>query len=181
MFVERNATTTRHLKSGHHQQPQHGAFPSFRPVRGIAKCRGARPSFRRFLTGKSCCGYELHRFPYAAPSELRKQIRIKNDGTQPLELLMRVSQIEIEPVLEEIHRCSSGSRGEVRRRSSKVSRRRMIVSSRLGGAGKWRPEARHVSRQYLYRPVTAVPAAFAGLGIQLRGAAELYMIQFRSI
>src|SRR6185312_5905791 len=37
---------------------------------------------------------------YMAPSEFRKHILTKNDGTQPLEPPMRVSQVEIEPVLK---------------------------------------------------------------------------------
>ncbi len=44
-------------------------------------------------------GYELHRFNYKSPAELRTQYREINDGTQPQVPPMRVSQVEIEPVL----------------------------------------------------------------------------------
>jgi 2-polyprenyl-6-methoxyphenol hydroxylase-like FAD-dependent oxidoreductase len=48
----------------------------------------------------SLSGYELHRFRYPSVVEHRATIRAVNDGTQPREPAMRVSQVEIEPVLK---------------------------------------------------------------------------------
>ncbi|MCA8928718.1 MAG: FAD-dependent monooxygenase [Alphaproteobacteria bacterium] len=48
----------------------------------------------------SMAGHELHRFPYAAPNEQRAAFAAANDGRQPLEPAMRVSQVVIEPVLK---------------------------------------------------------------------------------
>jgi 2-polyprenyl-6-methoxyphenol hydroxylase-like FAD-dependent oxidoreductase len=45
-------------------------------------------------------GHELHRFRYPTVAEWRTRIREVNDGSQPLEPPMRVSQVEIEPVLK---------------------------------------------------------------------------------
>lgn len=45
-------------------------------------------------------GHELHRFRYPGVVEHRAIIRGTNDGTQPREPGMRVSQVEIEPVLK---------------------------------------------------------------------------------
>lgn len=45
-------------------------------------------------------GHELHRFPYDGAAGVRRQMREQNDGTQPSEPPMRVSQVIIEPVLK---------------------------------------------------------------------------------
>lgn len=45
-------------------------------------------------------GHELHRFRYPSVVEKRAQILSRNDGSQPLEPAMRVSQVVIEPVLK---------------------------------------------------------------------------------
>lgn len=46
-------------------------------------------------------GHELHRFRYPSVTEARQRIRACNDGAQPAEPAMRVSQVEIEPVLKQ--------------------------------------------------------------------------------
>src|SRR5215510_14553440 len=46
-------------------------------------------------------GRELHRFRYPSVVEKRAEIRARNDGTQPREPAMRVSQVMIEPVLRD--------------------------------------------------------------------------------
>ena len=48
----------------------------------------------------SMAGHELHRFKYAPPAELRARYHAINDGAQPLEPAMRVSQIVVEPILQ---------------------------------------------------------------------------------
>src|SRR5258708_10178350 len=100
MLVEKNTTTTRHPKM------------DITNSRGMELCRrfGLSDALRKVAVPEdhpfdvswitSLAGYELHRFRYMAPSEFRKHILTKNDGTQPLEPPMRVSQIEIEPVLK---------------------------------------------------------------------------------
>lgn len=51
-----------------------------------------------WVTGMA--GRELHRFRYAPPNESRQRYAAVNDGAQPLEPPMRVSQIVIEPILK---------------------------------------------------------------------------------
>lgn len=46
-------------------------------------------------------GHELHRFAYPSVGEVRKRLRLVNDGTQPSQPPMRVSQVIIEPVLKQ--------------------------------------------------------------------------------
>ena len=48
----------------------------------------------------SMAGHELHRFRYPSPNEARAAYARANDGRQPLESHMRVSQVVIEPVLK---------------------------------------------------------------------------------
>lgn len=48
----------------------------------------------------SMAGHELHRFRYPSPNEARAGYARANDGRQPLEPHMRVSQVVIEPVLK---------------------------------------------------------------------------------
>src|SRR5262249_2612535 len=48
----------------------------------------------------SLSGHELHRFRYPSVTEWRRIIRETNDGSMPGEPPMRVSQVEIEPVLQ---------------------------------------------------------------------------------
>ncbi len=48
----------------------------------------------------SMAGHELHRFRYPAPDVSRQRYRARNDGAQPLEPPMRVSQIVVEPILK---------------------------------------------------------------------------------
>jgi 2-polyprenyl-6-methoxyphenol hydroxylase-like FAD-dependent oxidoreductase len=48
----------------------------------------------------SLSGHELHRFQYPSVAELRRLICDINDGSMPGEPPMRVSQVEIEPVLQ---------------------------------------------------------------------------------
>jgi 2-polyprenyl-6-methoxyphenol hydroxylase-like FAD-dependent oxidoreductase len=48
----------------------------------------------------SLTGHELHRFRYPSVNEWRCLIRKNNDGSMPGEAPMRVSQVEIEPVLQ---------------------------------------------------------------------------------
>lgn len=48
----------------------------------------------------SMAGHELHRFRYDPPAVARARYRKINDGAQPLEPAMRVSQIVVEPILK---------------------------------------------------------------------------------
>jgi 2-polyprenyl-6-methoxyphenol hydroxylase-like FAD-dependent oxidoreductase len=100
MLVERNASTTRHPKM---DITNSRSMELFRSVGLADRLRAvAVPEEHPFDVSwvTSMVGYELHRFRYPSVSESRVRTRDQNDGTQPLEPPMRVSQVEIEPVLK---------------------------------------------------------------------------------
>ncbi|WP_426408491.1 FAD-dependent monooxygenase [Bradyrhizobium ganzhouense] len=181
MLVERNATTTRHPKMDITNSRSMELFRRF----GLADAlrRAAVPEDHPFDVSwiTSLAGYELHRFRYMSPSEFRKHIRVKNDGTQPLEPPMRVSQVEIEPVLKK----SIDARPEIDVRfgvafeSFEAKDDRVVAVVREQGSGA----QEQVSCQYLIGCDGGSSRVRAGLGIQLEGQSrvgELYMIHFRS-
>ncbi len=99
LLVERNPTTTRHPKM---DITNARSMELFRRL-GLADALRAVavPEANNFdvswITGLS--GHELHRFRYPSVTRWRQMIRDKNDGSMPGEPPMRVSQVEIEPVL----------------------------------------------------------------------------------
>jgi 2-polyprenyl-6-methoxyphenol hydroxylase-like FAD-dependent oxidoreductase len=56
----------------------------------------------------SLAGHELHRFYYPSPEDVRRAVVEANDGTGSREPAMRVSQVEIEPVLKRAAQESPG-------------------------------------------------------------------------
>jgi 2-polyprenyl-6-methoxyphenol hydroxylase-like FAD-dependent oxidoreductase len=100
MLIERNETTTKHPKM---DITNARSMELFRRMGIIPELRAAavapsHPFDVSWIT--SFAGHELHRFRYANVDEAYARIRQHNDGTQPLEAPMRVSQVEIEPVLK---------------------------------------------------------------------------------
>jgi 2-polyprenyl-6-methoxyphenol hydroxylase-like FAD-dependent oxidoreductase len=100
LLVERNGSTTRHPK----MDITNGRSMELFARLGVAdKLRAvAVPEENNFDVAwiTSLTGRELHRFRYPSVVEKRAEIRRKNDGTQPREPAMRVSQVMIEPVLQ---------------------------------------------------------------------------------
>lgn len=100
MLVERNVTTTRHPKMDITNGRSMELVRRFGLVDALRKA--AVPEQNPFDVSwvTSMTGYELHRFRYPSPVEARRFILENNDGTQSREPPMRVSQVEIEPVLK---------------------------------------------------------------------------------
>jgi 2-polyprenyl-6-methoxyphenol hydroxylase-like FAD-dependent oxidoreductase len=100
MLVERNRTTTRHPKM---DITNARSMELFRRL-GLADAlrRVAVPEQNNFDVSwiTTLSGHELHRFRYPSVVEWRRMIRERNDGSMPGEPPMRVSQVEIEPVLQ---------------------------------------------------------------------------------
>ena len=100
MLVERNSDTTKHPKM------------DITNVRSMELFRrlGLAQSLRMVAVPEAHCfdvawvttmaGHELHRFRYPSVIEKRAEIAHHNDGSQPLEPAMRVSQVVIEPALK---------------------------------------------------------------------------------
>lgn len=101
MLVERNPSTTRHPKM---DITNGRSMELFRRLGVADKLRAvAVPEANNFDISwiTSLTGRELHRFRYPSVVEKRAEIRARNDGTQPREPAMRVSQVMIEPVLRD--------------------------------------------------------------------------------
>jgi 2-polyprenyl-6-methoxyphenol hydroxylase-like FAD-dependent oxidoreductase len=100
LLVERNESTTRHpkmdLTNGRSMELYHrlGLVEELRDA-GV-------PRENAFdIVWYSCLAdAELHRFHYPSAIEAQSAIRAQNDGSQTREAPLRVSQIEIEPVLK---------------------------------------------------------------------------------
>src|SRR6516162_10703415 len=100
MLVERNRSATAHPKM------------DITNVRSMELFRrlGLVQSLRMVAVPEAHCfdvawvttmaGHELHRFRYPSVIEKRAEIAHHNDGSQPLEPAMRVSQVVIEPALK---------------------------------------------------------------------------------
>ena len=101
LLVERNPTTTRHPKM---DITNGRSMELFRRLGVADKLRAvAVPEENNFDISwiTSLTGRELHRFRYPSVVEKRAEILARNDGTQPREPAMRVSQVVIEPVLRD--------------------------------------------------------------------------------
>lgn len=101
LLVERNPSTTRHPKM---DITNGRSMELFRRLGLVDKLRAAAvPEENNFDVSwvTSLTGRELHRFRYPSVVEKRGEIRARNDGTQPREPAMRVSQVMIEPVLRD--------------------------------------------------------------------------------
>lgn len=100
ILIERNPTTTSHPKM---DVTNGRSMELFRRIGLVDALRAAavaesHPFDVSWITSLS--GFELHRFRYPSVTEHRAHIRQTNDGTQSREPGMRVSQVEIEPVLK---------------------------------------------------------------------------------
>ena len=101
-IAERNAATTRHPKM---DVTNCRSMELFRMlgvadrlrVEGVPEDNNMDVSW---VTGMS--GHELYRFRYPGVPEARRRIRAKNDGTQPREPNMRISQVVLEPLLRDV-------------------------------------------------------------------------------
>ena len=100
-LLERNGTTTRHPKMDITNArsmelfKKLGLVPALRAA-AVPETHNFDVSWVTTMTGR-----QLHRFHYPSVVEARLAIRNCNDGTQPVEPPMRVSQVEIEPVLRQ--------------------------------------------------------------------------------
>ena len=95
----------------------------------------------------SLSGHELHRFHYPSVMEWRRIIHDVNDGSMPAEPPMRVSQVEIEPVLQTEYPGRGQYRGALGRRTRKSHVRR-------SRADRLRPRQTRVLRRW---PAPAFP------------------------
>src|ERR1700687_4546679 len=108
MLVERNTTTTRYPKMDITNGRSMELFRRFGLADDLRKV--AVPEHHPFDVSwiTSLAGHELHSFRYPSPEQSCRLIRETNDGTQSHEPGMRVSQVEIEPVLKAAAEAGDG-------------------------------------------------------------------------
>ena len=100
MLIERNPTTTRHPKM---DLTNGRSMELFHRLGLEDKLRDAgvpRENAFDILWITSMVGHDLHRFHYPSAAEKTAIIRAENDGSHGYKAPLRVSQIEIEPVLK---------------------------------------------------------------------------------
>ena len=107
LLVERNTSTTRHPKMDITNGRSMELFRRLGVVDYLRKA--AVPADHQTVVTwvTKLSGWELTRFTYPSVDERDAQIRARNDGTDPLEPSMRVSQIVLEPALKEWHEAHS--------------------------------------------------------------------------
>ena len=100
IVVERNPDTTRHPKMDITNGRSMELFRRLGVADELRKV--AVPEDHPFDVSwvTTLAGWELARFAYPTVEQRRAQIRERNDGTQPLEPAMRVSQVVLEPALK---------------------------------------------------------------------------------
>jgi 2-polyprenyl-6-methoxyphenol hydroxylase-like FAD-dependent oxidoreductase len=100
ILAERRASTTSHPKM---DLTNGRSMELFRRLGMADKLRAVGVPEGRpldILWATTATGHPLHRFPYAPRTQLRAEIRARNDGSDLLEPGMRISQIIVEPVLK---------------------------------------------------------------------------------
>jgi len=102
ILLERNPTTTRHpkmdLTNGRSMELYHrlGIADDLRAV-GV---HGDNPFDIAWVTHMN--GHELYRFDYPSANQVTERIRRNNDGSEASQAPLRVSQVDIEPVLKRL-------------------------------------------------------------------------------
>ena len=100
VLFERNPDTTRHPKMDITNGRSMELFRRLGLAEQLRDVAVPRDHVLDVAWVTSMAGHELHRFHYPSPQDAGAASAIKNDGRQPLEPHMRVSQVVIEPVLK---------------------------------------------------------------------------------
>ncbi|MEZ5749078.1 MAG: FAD-dependent monooxygenase [Caenibius sp.] len=100
MLVERNPTTTRHPKMDLTNGRSMELFHRLGIDEQLRDAGVPRENAFDILWVTNMVGHALHRFHYPSADEKTQIIRRENDGSQGAQAPLRVSQVEIEPVLK---------------------------------------------------------------------------------
>lgn len=106
LVLERNPTTTRHPKMDVTNGRSMEHFRRLGVAERIRDKAVPRENCMDVSWVTRLAGWELARFKYPNVHEWREHIRRHNDGSQPLEPNMRLSQVVLEPELREILEAS---------------------------------------------------------------------------
>ncbi|MFA5628596.1 MAG: FAD-dependent monooxygenase [Thiohalomonadaceae bacterium] len=182
ILVERNSTTTRHPKM---DLTNGRSMELFRRLGIVENLRDAgvpreNPFDISWITSLS--GHELHRFHYPSSAQTQITIRESNDGSHPREAPLRVSQIDIEPVLKgfiDEHPLITVMFGVSFESIVEETSEGLIVEIKNQESGI----IDHVSCQYLAGCDGGGSRVRRSLGIELEGdlaVASAYMVHFHS-
>src|SRR6516225_8750147 len=181
MLVERNATTTRYPKM---DITNARSMELFRRLALVDALRSvAVPEDNNFDVSwvTSLNGHELHRFRYPSVNEWRRLIREHNDGSMPGEAPMRVSQVEIEPVLQAAVKALPGIEARWDVAFEELTQDADGVTATLRGADG---AAEQMRCHYLVGCDGGISRVRHCLGIRLHGQARVMdrlLIHFRSM
>lgn len=100
ILVERNPVTTRHPKMDLTNGRSMELFHRLGLDENLRDAGVVRENPFDILWVTSMVGYDLHRFHYPSAREKTEIIRAENDGSHGAQAPLRVSQIQIEPVLK---------------------------------------------------------------------------------
>ncbi|MFW2829658.1 FAD-dependent monooxygenase [Sphingomonas sp. ID0503] len=100
ILAERNPTTTRHPKMDLTNARSMELFKRLGLTEQLRDAGVPRENRFDILWITTLAGHELHRFVYPSASEKTEIIRRENDGHHASEAPLRVSQVQIEPVLK---------------------------------------------------------------------------------
>lgn len=101
MVVERNSSTTQHPKMDITNGRSMEIFRALGVADEINAAAVPQDICHDVSWVSSLSGHEIYRFAYPGPAEAREQYRRLNDGTQPMEPAIRISQIVVEPLLRD--------------------------------------------------------------------------------
>ena len=195
LMVERNGSTTRHPKM---DITNGRSMELFRRLGLADRLRAvAVPEANNFdvswitSLAREQGGRELHRFRYPSVVEKRAEILARNDGTQPREPAMRVSQVLIEPVLRDaiVGHPLVDARWGVALEDFEQDGDGVLVTLRVAETGDNGPgnnqagATEQVRCQYLVGCDGGSSRVRSKLGIALEGrpaVAQRYMVHFRS-
>lgn len=99
-LVERNPTTTQHPKMDLTNGRSMELFHRLGIAEALRDAGVPRENAFDILWITNMVGHDLHRFAYPSANEKTRIIRERNDGSQGAQAPLRVSQIQIEPVLK---------------------------------------------------------------------------------
>lgn len=100
ILVERNPATTRHPKMDLTNARSMELFKRLGLTEKLRDAGVPRENAFDILWITSLVGHDLHRFHYPSANAKREIIRAENDGSHASEPPLRVSQVQIEPVLK---------------------------------------------------------------------------------
>ncbi|WP_374413729.1 FAD-dependent monooxygenase [Novosphingobium colocasiae] len=100
LLVERNPTTTRHPKMDLTNGRSMELFHRLGLDENLRDAGVPRENAFDILWITSLVGHDLHRFHYPSAAEKTDIIRAENDGSHGAQAPLRVSQVQIEPVLK---------------------------------------------------------------------------------